>query len=193
MRKLLINLVVISSVGFAGCSSENRVALPDIGLPDWKIPGVYSIPVRQGNLITQRMVNELKPGMSKQQVRFLLGTPLLIDTFHNDRWDYLYTHKPSSQLSFTEAETEKKRLELHFENDRLRKIIGDMYPQGEELAKITRQQERERTIVIPADAPRDLQDVGFIEGLWNTVRGKDDKPVQKVPEVNTDTDSKSDS
>ncbi len=162
-----------------GCSGENRVALPDIGLPDWKIPGVYTIPIQQGNLITQQMVNELKPGMTKQQVRFLLGTPLLVDTFHNDRWDYLYTHRPSSQLSLTEAETEKKQLELHFENDRLRKIIGDMYPQGKELAKVTKEKGRERTVVIPADAPRDLEGVGFFEGVWDTVRGKDNAPVTK--------------
>ena len=57
-----------------------------------RIPGVtpYKIDIQQGNFISQEMVAQLKPGMSKEQVRLALGTPLLADAFHADRWDYVY-------------------------------------------------------------------------------------------------------
>jgi len=181
MRKLLINSAIISSIALSGCSAENRIAMPDVSLPDLSIPGVYRIPIQQGNLITQEMVNELKPGMTKRQVRFLLGTPLLVDTFHENRWDYLYTHKRGSKSLLGDAETEQKRLQLHFSNDRLGKIIGDMYPQGEELAKATKEKSRERTITVPADAPRYNDDTGLFEGIWNKVTGKKE-PVASKPE-----------
>ena len=54
----------------------------------------YLVDVRQGNYVTQDMVAQLKPGMTKDQVRFALGTPLVTDVFHGDRWDYVYRFKP---------------------------------------------------------------------------------------------------
>jgi outer membrane protein assembly factor BamE len=185
MRKLLINISIIASLGLAGCSSNfNKVAnsvsdtVSEINMPNWDIPGVYRIPIQQGNLITQEMVNELKPGMTKQQVRYLLGTPLLIDTFQEDRWEYLYTNRPGSKRA--NVEIERERLELLFKNGRLQKISGDMYPQGEELAKITKEESRERTIVIPPDAPRNEDDISFIEAILDKATGKSkDDPVIK--------------
>ena len=57
-----------------------------------KVPGVtpYRMVIQQGNFISQEMVSQLKPGMTKEQVRFILGTPLVTDIFHADRWDYVY-------------------------------------------------------------------------------------------------------
>jgi outer membrane protein assembly factor BamE len=54
-----------------------------------KIPGIYRIDIQQGNNVTQAMLNELEPGMTKNQVAYVMGNPLLIDTFHPNRWDYL--------------------------------------------------------------------------------------------------------
>ena len=190
MRKLLINITVIASIGLAGCSSTaNKIAeaLPDVSLPDLQIPGVYRIPIRQGNLITQEMVNELKPGMTKQQIRYLLGTPLLVDTFREDRWEYLYTNRPGS-IGIA-VKTEKKRLELLFKNGRLHKISGDMYPQGVELAKLTKEENRERTIVIPADEPRHEDKIGIFQSIYNKTigRGKNDPVIKnEVPEQPTE-------
>jgi len=181
MRKLLINITIIASFGLSGCSSTvEKVAdaMPDVSLPDWEIPGVYRIPIQQGNLITQEMVNELRPGMTKQQVRFLLGTPLLIDTFQENRWEYLYTNRPASKSLIVDIE--KKHLELLFHNGRLQKITGDMYPQGEELAKATKEESRERTVVIPPDAPRDEENISIIEAILDKATGKDKgTPVKK--------------
>jgi outer membrane protein assembly factor BamE len=56
-----------------------------------RFPGVYRLAVQQGNIITQDMIDQLKPGMTKRQVRFVLGTPLIDDPFKLDRWDYYYS------------------------------------------------------------------------------------------------------
>ena len=61
-----------------------------------KIPGVYRINIQQGNDITQDMVSQLKPGMTKNQVAYVMGTPLIIDTFHPNRWDYIYSFHPGN-------------------------------------------------------------------------------------------------
>lgn len=54
-------------------------------------PGVYKIDIPQGNLITEKKLEQVKVGMNRRQVRFLLGSPLLIDTFNQNRWDYFYS------------------------------------------------------------------------------------------------------
>ncbi|MDP1707561.1 MAG: outer membrane protein assembly factor BamE [Gammaproteobacteria bacterium] len=116
MQKLLITTVLCASLILAGCSSVS-------------IPGAYKIDIQQGNVITQEMVEKLKHGMSKNQVRFALGTPLLIDVFHQDRWDYVYSIQKGGQ------DRQQRRLALFFENDQLIRIEGDVAPaQGEPAA-----------------------------------------------------------
>lgn len=75
---------------------------------------VYKVEVQQGNVITQEMIGKLKPGMTRSQVRFVLGTPLVTDTFHPDRWDYYYYLRRSN-----EAAGETQRLTVIFKNDTL--------------------------------------------------------------------------
>ena len=78
MRTLLIALFLAPAIALLGACSF-------VGFP-----GVYKIDVEQGNIVDQEMADQLKPGMSRRQVRFILGTPLVEDTFNQDRWDYLY-------------------------------------------------------------------------------------------------------
>lgn len=85
-------------------------------------PGVYKLDVQQGNIITQDTVDQLKPGMSKRQVRYLLGTPLLIDSFNDDRWDYFYSLKNHKD------EYSQERLTLFFVDDRLNNLQGNFRP-----------------------------------------------------------------
>lgn len=85
-------------------------------------PGVHKIDIQQGNLVTQEMVDQLRPGMTKRQVRFVLGTPLIMDTFNQQRWDYLLTQKLGG-----EARTQQ-RLTLFFEDDALTSFSGDFRP-----------------------------------------------------------------
>lgn len=81
----------------------------------------YRIDVRQGNLVTQDMVAQLKPGLTKDQVRFVLGTPMLTDIFHADRWDYVYRLQKGS-----DGEVQQRRLAVFFENGKLVRLGGDV-------------------------------------------------------------------
>jgi len=88
-------------------------------------PIVYRIEVQQGNLVDQDSVAQLKPGMTKDQVRFVLGTPLVNDIFHADRWDYVYTRK----LARSTRVAEQRRLTLFFDKDGLlERVDGDVVP-----------------------------------------------------------------
>lgn len=89
-------------------------------------PGVYRIDIQQGNQITQEMVDQLKPGMTDKQVRFILGTPLVRDSFHPDRWDYVYRlDKPNEPLI-------KKRLTVFFEDRTLTHFVVDIPKEDKE-------------------------------------------------------------
>lgn len=83
-------------------------------------PGVYKIDVEQGNIVTPEMVAQLKPSMSRRQVRFILGTPLLEDPFNQSRWDYPYV-KRNGQTVLSES-----RLAVFFDGDSLMKFETDI-------------------------------------------------------------------
>ncbi|MDP1607013.1 MAG: outer membrane protein assembly factor BamE [Rhodocyclaceae bacterium] len=80
----------------------------------------YRVDVRQGNYVTQDMVARLKPGMSREQVRFALGTPLVADMFHADRWDYVYRFQPGR------GEAQSRRLVVFFDDGKLVRVGGDV-------------------------------------------------------------------
>lgn len=82
----------------------------------------YKADIQQGNAISQDMLARLKPGMTPSQVRFVLGTPLLVDPFRNNRWDYVYRLEKSGRL------VESRRVTVVFENDKLKGIEGDVVP-----------------------------------------------------------------
>ena len=82
---------------------------------------VHKAEIQQGNVVTPDALTQIKTGMSKKQVTFLLGTPLIIDPFHPDRWDYVYALK---------GETRQQRISLWFENDVLSRIEGQRAPEG---------------------------------------------------------------
>ena len=121
MQKVLTYLVAGATLAVAGCSTtEQQPEYKSSALE--KLPFVYRMTVQQGNIVTEEMVDRLEPGMNKSQVRFLLGTPMLTDLFHTDRWDYTYTirrgHKPMQST----------RLTLWFQEDALVKVEGDLRP-----------------------------------------------------------------
>ncbi|MCC6534863.1 MAG: outer membrane protein assembly factor BamE [Burkholderiales bacterium] len=91
------------------------------------LPGLvpYRIDIQQGNVVTQDMVAKLKPGMTRQQVRYVLGTPPIVDAFHQDRWDYVYYLSKGGRVH------EHRRLILLFEGDTLKRIEGDVVPAAE--------------------------------------------------------------
>ena len=89
-----------------------------------KVPGVtpYRMVIQQGNFISQEMVSQLKPGMTREQVRFILGTPLVTDIFHADRWDYVFFREMPN------GKREQRNLSVVFEKDKLARVIGDLMP-----------------------------------------------------------------
>ena len=82
----------------------------------------YRVDVQQGNYVTQEMVAKLKPGMTRSQVRYTLGAPLIVDSFHPDRWDYVYAYNKAGRLM------EQRRIFVIFEGDKLVRIEGDVVP-----------------------------------------------------------------
>ena len=110
MRRSCLLLVAASSALIAACSYK---------------PGFlneYKIDVQQGNVLSQEMVAQLKPGQTRDQVRFLLGTPLVADIFHQQRWDYVYRYK-NGQTGVTDS----RKLTVFFDSEgKLQRIAGDV-------------------------------------------------------------------
>ena len=130
MRSLLAALIVSSGL-LAGCSFDSVVGLVD----------PYRIDVRQGNYVDQEMVAQLRRGMSRDQVRYVLGSPLVVDMFRTDRWDYVYRFRPGS------GEAQQRVISLFFAGDVLERIEGDVAAaSGEPVAQ---PQQRSRVVEIP--------------------------------------------
>ena len=118
MHKLLISFALTASLSLGGCSwfSQGDVVTQTLDT----LPLIYRPEIQQGNLVTPEMLAELKVGLDKRQVRYLLGTPMLNDVFHADRWDYVYT------LGIGSHPSEIRRMSLRFEDERLVQIDTDM-------------------------------------------------------------------
>ncbi len=82
----------------------------------------HRMEIQQGNFVTQEMVAKLQPGMTRSQVRFILGTPLVVDPFRSDRWDYFYV------LQKRGTTVEQRRIIVVFKDDKLDRIEGDVVP-----------------------------------------------------------------
>ncbi|MDR2308014.1 MAG: outer membrane protein assembly factor BamE [Paucimonas sp.] len=106
-KLLLTSLTLVGLLALAGCS----------------FPGVYKIDIQQGNVVTQDMIDQLRPGMTRRQVRFIMGNPLIQDTFHTNRWDYLYSLQPGG------GQRQQERMSIFFnESDQLVSLSGDFMP-----------------------------------------------------------------
>ena len=123
-----------------------------------KIPGVYRIDIQQGNNVSQDMINQLQPGMTKNQVAYVMGTPLLVDTFHPNRWDYIYSYQPGGD------DREQRRITLYFDEDEtLKHIEGDTRTVArEDLPQIERQ---DKNVVVPLSDKKS----GFFAGFMNLI------------------------
>lgn len=105
-RNSLPLLLLLAVAGLSACSGG--------------VPGVYRVPIQQGNVITVEMLQELKLGMDKRKVKFILGTPLVADAFHLDRWDYYYSYQPGY------GDRVQQLASLYFEKDVLVRINADI-------------------------------------------------------------------
>ncbi len=102
--KVLISTLLLATLG--GC-----------GLFD---PLIYKIDKQQGNITEQKQVEKLEIGMTKEQVKFILGTPMLVDSFDADRWDYVYTYTTGKT-----GKMKRNNLIIRFEENRLVNIEGE--------------------------------------------------------------------
>ena len=152
MKNLMISALSITLLG--GCGLSN------LKFPDVKIPRVYKIPVQQGNVITQEMVNRLKPGMTRNQVSFVMGDTVLQDPFERNRWVYLYT------LEVPDFFNQQLKMVLDFEDDLLTTISGDLAPIAEAAEQSTE-----------TDAQASLSE----EDGSNTDEPNDDEPSEEEP------------
>ena len=107
--------------------------------PSW-MPKPYKIPFDQGHLIEKNKIEQLRAGLTKEQVTFLLGTPSIIDVFHQDRWDYIYFDRVKGEFS------EPKTLTIFFANE----IVREIYSQNVLIAKVDKELELESLTTIPS-------------------------------------------
>src|SRR3982751_6694244 len=148
-----IPIIMISALAVTACGQSPK--LPAVISP-------YRIDIQQGNVVTQEMVDKLKPGLTRSQVRFVLGSPLVVDMFHKDRWDYVYLLQKQGK------QDERRRLTVIFDDDKLARLEGDVVvsDKSQEPAK-------------PADTPT-------AKGAQPEVA----KPVEKPPVPSADSANK---
>jgi outer membrane protein assembly factor BamE len=112
LLKLLVALLFVSSAFLTGCGAKVPIIKP------------FKMDIQQGNVVTSKMLLQLKPGMTKSQVKFIMGTPLVVDSFHTNRWDYFYQMRQAGKI------IEQRRVILEFEKELLLRVRGDVVPEG---------------------------------------------------------------
>ena len=134
VKRLIHSTVILALFNslYTHAAISSDISLPDNEIlellessTDW-LPSPYKTPIEQGVLLDIDNLNKVVPGLSKEQVRFLLGTPSIIDLFHVDRWDYLYYER--TEKGFTEP----KRITIVFKNEK----VGEVYNQDKLIKKM---------------------------------------------------------
>ena len=100
-------LLAVTLLALGGCSY-------------FQFPGVHRVEVQQGNIVTREMVDQLRPGMTKAQVRYVMGTPMIADSFNQDRWDYFYSRKVGNDVK------ELENVTIYFRNGELAEVSSDL-------------------------------------------------------------------
>lgn len=140
------SLFLITCLSLSGCSTVLN-----------NLPGVYTLEIQQGNIVDQDMINQLRPNMDKRQVLYIMGSPMVTDFFHKNRWDYIYSLRPSG------GDQVQKRVSLVFKGDegfeKLAGLYGDFKPTNLPVEKPS----TEQTIDLPK---RELD-----KTMWEVISG----------------------
>src|SRR5450830_2064824 len=112
-----LSLIFAASLSLVACGSLNGASSSIVGLVT-----PYKMDIVQGNFVSKEQAAAVKPGMSRVQVRDILGTPLLISIFHADRWDYVFTFKRQG------LEPQARKVTVFFKDDALERIEADALP-----------------------------------------------------------------
>ena len=150
-----------------------RLALPTLALAAGALLAsgcVYKMNIQQGNYLVAESVSQLKEGMTRSQVRFLLGTPMVPDAFNEDRWDYYYFF--SSQRF---KEPLKRRLTVYFADDKVQRYENLGVPTQADLAQLERDLRK---------AQAETKGKRGKQGLWSRMFGRD-KPASQTPASTT--------
>ena len=127
-----MGLLLLSNSLSLKASIFSDISLPDEEIleilekgPDW-LPKAYKTPIEQGVLLETDNLNKVVPGLSKEQVKFLLGTPTIMDIFHDNRWDYIFYKRDKDGI------TDPKRITIIFKNEK----VGEIYNQDKLISKM---------------------------------------------------------
>jgi outer membrane protein assembly factor BamE len=134
LLKLFIALLFVSSAFLTGCGAKVPIIKP------------FKMDIQQGNVVTSKMLLQLKPGMTKSQVKFIMGTPLVVDSFHTNRWDYFYQMRQAGKI------VEQRRVILEFDKDLLTRVRGDVVPEGTAGAAAGNESGAAKTITVEPKA-----------------------------------------
>ena len=175
MKKLSLLILMLLLVS-AGCSHPVLPSLPTPG-----VPFVHKIDIQQGNVVTQEMVAQLRLGMNKKKVRFVMGTPIIQDTFHSNQWDYVYTFHEGG------GGTERRLITVIF-NDagQLINVEGDIKPA---LGRLEVDKHQDTSVQVP-----DEYEQGLLSKLKDSMpfTGKDEpKPEANSGDEGKDADEES--
>ena len=152
MRYFLILLFAF----LAGCGSSIPTVKP------------FKMDIQQGNVVTSKMLLQLRPGMTKSQVKFIMGSPLIVDSFHKDRWDYFYQMRRAGKI------VEQRRVILDFDKELLTKVRGDVVPEDTAGAATGNESAVAKTIIVE---PKPKQEKSWADKLkfW-----KKDDPAKEA-------------
>lgn len=184
---LLIAFSILISSQTSGCSRRADGSV--------KIPFVYRVDIQQGNVIDQAMIDKLEPGMTRAKVKFIMGTPLLVDPFHSDRWEYVYSNEPGSGVRV------HRHIALFFKDNELTHIEGNVTPANRYYADedntetsnilITGKRKKKGLFsrwfgsddeIKRADQTRDEEDQKELEALAEDVNRQADDSVLPLPD-----------
>ena len=164
-------LLILLSFFIAACGSYST-----------NVPSIkpYKMDIQQGNVVTSKMMMQLRPGMTKSQVRFIMGTPLLVDSFHADRWDYFYQMRKDGRI------IEQRRVILEFEGDSLAHVRGDVIPAGSDPSAPAEKSQtmQPKSVTKPAQAKEKglLDKLKFWESDDKGAPKEQPKPAEAAPQ-----------
>ncbi|MDC0626125.1 outer membrane protein assembly factor BamE [Methylophilaceae bacterium] len=135
---------------------------------------IYKLDVQQGNIITAEMLMGLKPGMTRAQVKYVLGTPLIQDSFHENRWDYIYKMIKDDRL------IEERHVVVRFADDELVDVKGDIIQSNDILIGAETERQSKVITLSEADYAEQKKDKN---SLLSRLKFWEDETDQKTEEV----------
>ena len=148
---ICLSLVLLSTVFLSACSRSFDGS--------YNMPLLYKTDIQQGNVIEQKMIDKLRPGMEKSKVEFIMGTPVIIDPFHNNRWEYIYSFQKGGGVR------EQRHITIHFIDNKLDHVSGDIVVSNTPRTEDTIVTEEE-AVIVPKSTK---EEKGFFGKLWDKV------------------------